>query len=72
MYRKFYLRPAIIMRYLIKFIISPSNIGTMIKAGFNVVKYSLDGYPKKKFQSPRAAPDQDAKLSGIVKTKALK
>jgi hypothetical protein len=44
----------------------------MIKAGINVVKYSLDGYFKKKFQSPRAALDQDAKLSGIVKTKALK
>jgi hypothetical protein len=44
----------------------------MIKAGFNVVKYSLDGYLKKKIQSPRVTLDQDAKLSGIVKTKVLK
>ena len=72
MYRKFYLRPSIVMRYLIKFIINPSNIGTMIKAGLNVVKYSLGGYLKKKFQPLLAVPGQENKLGGIVKPKALK
>jgi hypothetical protein len=44
----------------------------MIKAGLNVVKYSLGGYLKKKFQPLLAVPGQENKLGGIVKPKALK
>ena len=72
MYRKFYLRPSIFTRYMIKFILHPGNIGSIINAGLNVLKYSLSGYLKKRFQPPDEALAQENKIGGIVKTKALK
>ena len=49
MYRKFYLRPAIFCRYLIKLLITnPRSIIDTIQAGFNVAKYGLGGYIKKR------------------------
>ncbi len=72
MYRKFYLRPSIIARYMVKFLLHPGNIGSIINAGLNVLKYSLSGYLKKRFQPPVEALAQENKIGGIVKTKALK
>jgi len=72
MYRKFYLRPSIIARYMVKFILHPGNIGSIIKAGLNVLKYSLSGYLKKRFQPPIEPLAQENKIGGIVKPKALK
>jgi len=51
MYRKFYLRPSIIVRYLIKCINHPRTIANYVAAGVNVVKYSLRGYVKKKMKT---------------------
>lgn len=49
MYRKFYLRPSIFLRYLFKlFITNPRSIIDTIKAGFYVAKYALGGYMKKR------------------------
>ena len=72
MYRKFYLRPSIIARYMVKFLLHPGNIGSIINAGLNVLKYSLSGYLKKRLQPPVKALAQENKIGGIVKTKALK
>ena len=72
MYRKFYLRPSIIARYMVKFLLHPGNIGSIINAGLNVLKYSLNGYLKKRLQPPVEALAQENKIGGIVKTKALK
>jgi hypothetical protein len=51
MYRKFYLRPSIILRYLIKCITHPRTIANYVTAGVNVVKYSLSGYVRKKMKN---------------------
>lgn len=73
MYRKFYVRPSIITRYIVKFIINPSTIGAIFKAGLNVVKYSLNGYLRKKIRRPPLMLRAQAnKMAGTVKTKALK
>lgn len=49
MYRKFYLRPAIFLRYFIKLLITnPRSILDTLKAGLYVAKYSLGGYIKKR------------------------
>jgi radical SAM superfamily enzyme YgiQ (UPF0313 family) len=49
MYRKFYLRPAIFLRYLIKLLMTnPRGIFDTLKAGLYVAKYSLGGYIKKR------------------------
>ncbi len=49
MYRKFYLRPSIFLRYLIKLLItSPRSIINTLQAGFYVAKYALGGYIKKR------------------------
>ena len=51
MYRKFYLRPSVILRYLIKCIIRPSTIANYAIAGLNVVKYCMNGYILKKIRT---------------------
>ena len=49
MYRKFYLRPSILLRYLVKLLITnPRSIINTIKAGFYVAKYAMGGYIKKR------------------------
>ena len=49
MYRKFYLRPSIFCRYLVKLLItSPRSIIDTLKAGLYVAKYALGGYIKKR------------------------
>ena len=49
MYRKFYLRPSMLLRYGIKLLITnPRSIIDTIKAGFYVAKYALGGYIKKR------------------------
>jgi len=49
MYRKFYLRPSIFLRYLFKlFIANPRSIIDITQAGFYVAKYALGGYMKKR------------------------
>jgi radical SAM superfamily enzyme YgiQ (UPF0313 family) len=49
MYRKFYLRPSIFLRYLIKLLITnPKSIINTLQAGFYVAKYALGGYIKKR------------------------
>ena len=49
MYRKFYLRPSIILRYLFKlFNTNPRSLFNTIQAGFYVAKYGLGGYIKKR------------------------
>jgi anaerobic magnesium-protoporphyrin IX monomethyl ester cyclase len=49
MYRKFYLRPAMFLRYFIKLLITnPRSIVDTLKAGLYVAKYSLGGYIKKR------------------------
>jgi len=51
MYRKFYLRPSIVLRYLIKCITHPTTIANYVTAAFNVVRYSLRGYVRKKIKT---------------------
>jgi radical SAM superfamily enzyme YgiQ (UPF0313 family) len=49
MYRKFYLRPSILLRYVVKLLITnPRSIINTIKAGFYVAKYAMGGYIKKR------------------------
>jgi radical SAM superfamily enzyme YgiQ (UPF0313 family) len=49
MYRKFYLRPSIFLRYLIKLVFTnPRSIFDTLQAGFYVAKYGLGGYIKKR------------------------
>ena len=49
MYRKFYVRPSIILRYLIKLLITnPRSLINTLQAGFYVAKYALGGYIKKR------------------------
>ncbi len=44
MYRKFYVRPSIIMRYLWNCIKYPNTISNYVIAAFNVLRYSLGGF----------------------------
>ena len=49
MYRKFYLRPSIFFRYMLKLLFtSPRSFINTLQAGFYVAKYSLGGYIKKR------------------------
>jgi radical SAM superfamily enzyme YgiQ (UPF0313 family) len=49
MYRAFYLRPAVLMRYLVKlFITNPRSLTDTLKAGVDVAKYGLGGIMKKR------------------------
>lgn len=49
MYRKFYLRPSIVLRYLFKLTITnPRSLINTLQAGFYVAKYALGGYIKKR------------------------
>lgn len=49
MYRKFYLRPRIFLRYVAKLLFTnPRSIADTIKAGFYVAKYALGGYIRKR------------------------
>jgi radical SAM superfamily enzyme YgiQ (UPF0313 family) len=49
MYRKFYLRPSIFFRYMVKLLITnPRSIFDTLQAGFYVAKYGLGGYIKKR------------------------
>ena len=49
MYRKFYVRPSIILRYLIKLLFTnPRSLINTLQAGFYVAKYALGGYIKKR------------------------
>jgi anaerobic magnesium-protoporphyrin IX monomethyl ester cyclase len=54
MYRKFYLRPRVIGRYLVKFITSPRSIGSTVSAGLNVTTYGIGGYVRRKLQALQA------------------
>ncbi len=47
MYRKFYLRPSIILRYLVNCIKHPHTISNYAIAAFSVLTYSMNGYLKK-------------------------
>ncbi len=44
MFRKFYLRPHVILRYIIKVITKPSILVHIVRAGLDVLKYSMSGY----------------------------
>ncbi|MCX8044221.1 MAG: B12-binding domain-containing radical SAM protein [Desulfobacterota bacterium] len=44
MFRKFYLRPRVIVRYLIKIMTKPTIALNIIKAGLDVIRYSMAGY----------------------------
>ncbi len=44
MFRKFYLRPSVLVRYLIKVICKPSIMVNILRAGWDVIKYSMSGY----------------------------
>ena len=49
MYRKFYLRPSIFFRYMLKLLITnPRSIFDTLQAGFYVAKYGLGGFIKKR------------------------
>ena len=49
MYRKFYLRPSIFLRYLVKLLFTnPRSIFDTLQAGFYVAKYGLGGFIKKR------------------------
>jgi radical SAM superfamily enzyme YgiQ (UPF0313 family) len=51
MFRKFYLRPAVIARYLVKIIFKPGIMVNILRAGIDVLKYSMGGYIKQKFKT---------------------
>ncbi|MEI6127886.1 MAG: radical SAM protein [Pseudomonadota bacterium] len=51
MFRKFYLRPSVIARYLLKVISTPGIMVNIVKAGIDVLKYSMGGYIKFKIKS---------------------
>jgi len=46
---RLYLKPSILLRYLVKLLITnPRSIINTIKAGFYVAKYAMGGYIKKR------------------------
>ncbi len=51
MFRKFYLRPSVIARYMLKVITKPGIMLTIIKAGLDVMRYSMSGYMKSKMRT---------------------
>jgi len=54
MFRKFYLRPSVIGRYLIKIMTRPTIAVNIIKAGLDVLRYSMSGYFKSRFHRTTA------------------
>jgi radical SAM superfamily enzyme YgiQ (UPF0313 family) len=48
MYRKFYLRPSVICRYLFRSITNPNRLYFLLQAGWSVAGYTLKGYVGKK------------------------
>lgn len=50
MFRKFYLRPSVIGRYCLKIITTPGIMLNIIRAGIDVLKYSMRGYFKYKIK----------------------
>jgi len=50
MFRKFYLRPAVIVRYILTILRRPGIMFNIIRAGWNVVRYSMSGYVMRKFR----------------------
>jgi len=51
MYRRFYLRPRVIARYMWNCIKHPQTIANYATAAYNVLQYSLSGYVEKKRQA---------------------
>jgi radical SAM superfamily enzyme YgiQ (UPF0313 family) len=72
MYRKFYLRPRVIARYILKFITSPRSIGNTIRAGLNVVGYGFGGIVRRRLNKFIEGTRYEAALRGLVKSKLLK
>jgi radical SAM superfamily enzyme YgiQ (UPF0313 family) len=72
MYRKFYLRPRVIARYILKFITSPRSIGNTIRAGLNVVGYGFGGIVRRRLNKFIEGTRYEAALRGSVKSKLLK
>ncbi len=58
MFRKFYLRPAPIARYITKVITKPSIMIDIVKAGIDVLKYSMSGYVGRKFKRLFSSSEQ--------------
>ena len=50
MFRKFYLRPSVIMRYVVKVVRNPSIMKDIIQAGLDVVRYSMAGYVRNRLR----------------------
>jgi len=48
MFRKFYLRPSVIARYIVKIIRRPRIMLNIFRAGWNVIRYSMEGYFSRK------------------------
>ena len=55
MFRKFYLRPTVILRYMKKVLVHPSIMVDIIRAGIDVMKYSMSGYVKQKMSKLSSA-----------------
>jgi radical SAM superfamily enzyme YgiQ (UPF0313 family) len=50
MFRKFYLRPSVIARYILKIITKPGIMADIVRAGIDVMKYSMGGYIRDKLK----------------------
>jgi radical SAM superfamily enzyme YgiQ (UPF0313 family) len=50
MFRKFYLRPSVMARYILKIIINPGIMLNIVQAGIDVLKYSMSGYIRDKLK----------------------
>jgi len=50
MFRKFYLRPSVMARYLLKIITNPGIMLNIVRAGIDVLKYSMSGYIRDKLK----------------------
>jgi len=53
MFRKFYLRPAVIARYIMKVLRRPGIMFNILSAGWDVIKYSMTGYFSRKVKPVR-------------------
>lgn len=53
MFRKFYLRPSVLARYFVKVIRRPSIMANILRAGWDVMKYSMSGYFSDKVRAIR-------------------
>jgi anaerobic magnesium-protoporphyrin IX monomethyl ester cyclase len=72
MYRKFYLRPQVILRYVFKFITSPRSIGNTIRAGLNVVGYGFGDIVRRRLNKFIGGTRYKSALRGLAKSKLLK